>query len=387
VHVLFMDVVGSTKYFSDDQQRIVESLQTKVRETPEFQKAQTSNAIIAIPTGDGMALVFFNRMEAPLRCALELSQALRSESLYKVRMGIHSGPVYVVEDINGQRNVSGAGINRAQRVMDCGDADHILLSDTMAESLRQIREWGSHIKDIGECRVKDGWQHVWSYEDGTCGSHELPKKSKRSMQRRQRVLMASLVCAVAIAAVLMWVWLRPPAAITSLNYSMIVKPPNGEERVYSKEMIVPSHYQIKIKFQAKQAGYLYLINEGPETSQGRTWRWLFPYPAFRNGSGALIAGDQLILPDGKDNYFELDEKSGPESLFVIWSLEPVADLEKLRGQIFSTSDGKFNGDQASVAQRFVAAPGPSVKITSDQTSTTLSSSASYLRKTIILEHL
>jgi class 3 adenylate cyclase len=389
VHVLFMDIVGASKRFTEDQPRMVKDLQTKVSATSEYKKAHTKNELIAIPTGDGMALVFLDRIESPVRCALELAASLRGEENYKVRMGIHSGPVFIVEDINGQRNVSGAGINRAQRVMDCGDGDHILLSDTIAESLRQFREWNVALKDIGDCKVKDGWQHVWNYDDGTYGNRELPKKSKRFwMQKQRRIMLGGLLALLLLAATISWYFfLRAPTARTSITYSIIVRKPNGDNLVMAKEMAFDAGYAIKIKFQTVEHGFLYLINEGPETAGSRTWSWLFPYPKMGTGSAEVAAGQTLISPEGKDQYFALDEKSGAETVYAVWSTKEIPELERLRSAMFAAGAAKFSADQARAAQTFLESKGPPVIASSEQGNTTLSATGSYLIKKIILEHM
>src|SRR6184192_2389499 len=127
-HVLFMDVVGFSKLLINDQSEILEQLNQLVRETPHFREAEATGKLVRLPTGDGMALVFSNSPEAPVECALEISKALQNHPEIKLRMGIHSGAVNSIADVNDRSNVAGAGINIAQRVMDCGDAGHILLS-------------------------------------------------------------------------------------------------------------------------------------------------------------------------------------------------------------------------------------------------------------------
>ncbi len=141
-HVLFMDMVGYSKLLLDEQRELQERLSEIVKETQQVQAAEAAGRLIRIPTGDGMALVFFNSPETPVRCAIEISQALKESPHIRLRMGIHSGPVNQVQDVNDRTNVAGAGINIAQRVMDCGDAGHILLSKRVAEDLAQARFWG-----------------------------------------------------------------------------------------------------------------------------------------------------------------------------------------------------------------------------------------------------
>jgi hypothetical protein len=155
-HVLFIDIVGYSRLLSDDQAEALQELNQLVRETEAFREAESAGQLISLPTGDGMALVFTNSVEAPVECALELSQALRPKPSLPVRMGIHSGPVHRVADVNERNNVAGAGINIAQRVMDCGDAGHILISKRVADDLAQSRRWQPYLHDLGDAEVKHG---------------------------------------------------------------------------------------------------------------------------------------------------------------------------------------------------------------------------------------
>ena len=154
-HVLFIDIVGYSKLSIDEQQASIDRLNEVVQSTDEFRKAEAAHRLVKIPTGDGMALVFYDSPETPVECALEISRALAGSRL-AVRMGINSGPVSGVVDVNGRANVAGEGINLAQRVMDCGDVGHILLSQRVADDLAQFKHWRPHLHDIGECEVKHG---------------------------------------------------------------------------------------------------------------------------------------------------------------------------------------------------------------------------------------
>src|ERR1044071_9813883 len=155
-HVLFIDIVGYSKLLINQQSERLETLKAIVRGTEQFKKAQAEGKLLRLPTGDGGALVFRNSPEAPVLCAVEISKALKSHMELKVRMGIHSGPVNEITDLNEQANIAGAGINIAQRVMDCGDAGHILLSKHVAEDLEHYSRWQPYLHDLGECEVKHG---------------------------------------------------------------------------------------------------------------------------------------------------------------------------------------------------------------------------------------
>jgi TolB-like protein/class 3 adenylate cyclase/Flp pilus assembly protein TadD len=185
-HVLFIDVVGFSKLLINDQTEILEQLNQLVRETPHFREAEAAGKLIRISTGDGMALVFSNTAEAPVECALEISRALKERPEFRLRMGVHSGPVSSVIDVNGRANVTGAAINVAQRVMDCGDGGHILLSKHLAEDLEQYRQWQPCLHDLGECEVKHGVHvHVVNLYTEEVGNPEMPEKFKQAAGTRK----------------------------------------------------------------------------------------------------------------------------------------------------------------------------------------------------------
>src|SRR5213596_3440667 len=155
-HVLFIDIVGYSKLLITEQSDELRTLREIVRQTEQFRLAEAEGKLLRLPTGDGGALVFRSSPEAPVLCALEISKALKDHPELRVRMGIHSGPVNEVTDLNEQANIAGAGINIAQRVMDCGDAGHILLSSHVADDLEQYEHWRQLLHDLGTCEVKHG---------------------------------------------------------------------------------------------------------------------------------------------------------------------------------------------------------------------------------------
>src|SRR5712672_4288717 len=155
-HVLFIDIVEYSKLLITQQSEQIETLRKIVRGTEQFRLAEAEGKLMRLPTGDGGALVFRTTPEAPVLCALEISRELKNHPKLHVRMGIHSGPVNAVTDLNAQANIAGAGINMAQRVMNCGHAGHILLSKRVADDLQQYAQWRSLLHELGECEVKHG---------------------------------------------------------------------------------------------------------------------------------------------------------------------------------------------------------------------------------------
>jgi adenylate cyclase len=180
-HVLFIDIVGYSKLLINEQSEQIQTLRKIVRGAEQFRLAEAEGKLVRLPTGDGAALVFRTNVEAPALCALEISKELRNYSDLHVRMGIHSGPVNEVVDLNEQANIAGAGINIAQRVMDCGDAGHILVSKRVADDLEHYSQWRSLLHELGECEVKHGVRIslLNLYGDET-GNPELPEKFRQA---------------------------------------------------------------------------------------------------------------------------------------------------------------------------------------------------------------
>ena len=183
-HLLLIDVVGYSKLLVNEQIELLQELNQIVRNTECFRAAEATGKLTRVPTGDGMALLFFHSPEEPVRCALEISGALRDHTHIQLRMGVHSGPVNRVTDVNDKTNVAGAGINVAQRVLDCGDAGHILLSGHVAEDLAEYRHWQPHLHDLGECEVKHGLRlHLFNLYKDNLGNPQVPKRLKRGRRK------------------------------------------------------------------------------------------------------------------------------------------------------------------------------------------------------------
>src|SRR5437867_8415654 len=204
-HVLFIDIVGYSKLSINQQRAVVNELTEVVSASDKFQKAEAAERLIKIPTGDGIALVFYTSPEAPAQCAVEISRALKEHPRLQLRMGIHSGPVGGLVDVNERANLAGAGLNMAQRVMNCGEAGHILLSKHVAEDLEEYEKWRPLLHDLGTCEVKHGMQvaivNLWSDD---VGNPQLPQKFQALRKQRTRVrwagVAAALLLLVGIAA-------------------------------------------------------------------------------------------------------------------------------------------------------------------------------------------
>src|SRR5205809_3291427 len=230
-HFLFTDIVGYSKLSVNEQHARVDELNGIVRLSEQFQKAEAANRILKIPTGDGMALVFYRSHEEPAQCAFEISRALKDNQRLQVRMGLHSGPVSGVVDMNQRTNVAGAGINVAQRVMDCGDARHILLSRHVAEDLAEYERWRPFLHDIGTFEVKHGVRlgvtNLYSHE---VGNPNLPSKLQAVQKHHAHVRWAAvaigLLVVAALAALVLFFLRKGPARslATAVEKSIAVLP-------------------------------------------------------------------------------------------------------------------------------------------------------------------
>ena len=239
-HVLFTDIVGYSKLPIHQQRAVVERLNEIVRGTDEFKAAEASGRLIKIPTGDGITLVFYQSPEAPVECALEISRALKQHPELQLRMGIHSGPVSGVIDATGKANVAGAGINIAQRVMDCGDAGHILLSKHVAEDLEQYPHWQPHLHELGECEVKHGVRlSVVNLHTAELGNPAVPEKLKAARiaaaaaQRKRaafRWLLLGMLAVLAVVGFLLFRYGRPVATAGVPEKSVAVLPFENRSR-------------------------------------------------------------------------------------------------------------------------------------------------------------
>jgi adenylate cyclase len=203
-HVLFIDIVGYSKLSINDQHAAIDELTQAVRASAQFQNAEAAARLLKIPTGDGMALVFYKSPEEPVKCALEISRALKDHPKIQLRMGVHSGSVSGVIDVNGRANLAGAGLNMAQRVMDCGDAGHILLSKRVADDLGEYEHWRPLLHDLGECEVKHAVSvSIVNLHADDVGNPQLPKKFQALKKHRARMRWAAMTAALlALAAVI-----------------------------------------------------------------------------------------------------------------------------------------------------------------------------------------
>jgi TolB-like protein len=229
-HVLFIDIVAYSKFSVNEQHARIEELNEIIRSSEQFRKAEAANRLLKIPTGDGMALVFYKSPEEPAQCAVEITRALKDNPRLLIRMGIHSGPVSGVVDVNERPNVAGVGINMAQRVMDCGDGEHILVSKHTAEDLEAYDHWRPVLHDLGACQVKHGVRvDLFSLYSDEIGNPKLPTKLLAVRKHRAHIRWAEIAAALLVLGAIvggLFFFLREPGQLASAvaNNSIAVLP-------------------------------------------------------------------------------------------------------------------------------------------------------------------
>lgn len=359
-HVLFMDIVGYTKLLIDQQTDCLRKLQEIVTASEEFRRPRKEKDLIRIPTGDGMALAFFGDPEAPVRCAIQISQAMRQTSCgFDLRTGIHSGLVHHLADINMNLNVAGGGINIAQRVMDCGDGGHIIVSKRVADDLGQLARWSDYLHDLGEVEVKHGLRvHIFNLYGDDFGNpaapSRLPAPVAQPIYKSKAAMAAAALVLVLLVGGGLWVALKPNAATTgppkreaalpngleqSLTYWLTVQKmrkgkPEGEPIESAGDNLFGNGWKFRFNLRPAQSGTLYLLNLGPGKQGVEEYNILFPIPEGEQPSSldkkldATLAGGQTVqLP--RTEWYRFVERTGDEKIWIIWSAEPVAALHTI----------------------------------------------------------
>jgi class 3 adenylate cyclase len=358
--VLFTDIVGFSRNPLEKQISLLDHLQQIVRGTTEYQRAERAGTLIKLPTGDGMALVFFHDPVAPVRCAIEIQNVLKAHPALPLRTGVHTGPIYRQSDIKDNVNVVGGGINIAQRVMDCGDAGHILVSRAVAEVLEQLDEWPDCVKDLGYVEVKHGVKiQIYNVTRDGAGNPELPAKLQKIPAPPpappppvpKNLLPVWVGLGVVVLAAVAWLAIRAipaPASIAAktgsavgaplrkLRYHVMLQKYNGDVKVGTParlpgEAAIETGNGIRLVLSAGEPGYLYVLNEGAESTTDKPdFNIFFPSPARHGGSSHLEKDDEIRIPDADKDYLRFDSQKGTEKFWIVWSTEKIQELEDLK---------------------------------------------------------
>lgn len=382
-HVLFVDIVGYSKFLIDRQTESVRRLQEIVLATDECRRAGKGKTLIRLPTGDGMALVFFGDPEAPVKCAIEISRALRDQPSFELRMGVHSGLVYHMADINTNMNVAGGGINIAQRVMDCGDGGHILLSKRVADDLGQLARWSDYLYDLGETEAKHGLRiHVVNLYDDDFGNparpSTFPLPRVPPLYKSPRLIVAATLAILLLAVGGIWYALTPqltpvtqptkPETITaagpeqSLTYRLTVQrmsneKPRGEPIQAAGDLLFETGWKFRLNLTPMQSGALYLLNLGPGKNRADEYNILFPLPPDKtllppDGKlDARLAANQTMQLPLTGWYLFVDE-TGAEKLWIIWSTQPIPQLDAIFSDAARNKGVIANADQIAQIESY-----------------------------------
>lgn len=390
VHVLFMDIIAFASTLTVDRQDwTVARLNELVANTDAFKEAQASHSLISLPTGDGMALVFLHKLDAPLKCAIEIARALKKDAFCKLKMGIHSGLVIIGRDINGTQNVTGDGINLAQRVMSLGGDGHILVSSSVADSLQNLSAWQGKLKYLGEYRAKNNWVRIWNFTDGAAGSNAPLREMGRSTTAGLRYAFAALIL---LAGVYAYPYVKGQFEVMnlpqrSISYSVLVRNAGGDLTPLLPDAIVPPGSSIKMTFKSNEEGYLYLVAEGPPSPSGRSWMWLFPEPLFHLGSARVGSNGSTEIPTGKDDFIDLATLPGQETIQMIWTAKPAPEVEAVKTALFERKSPELSAGEAAVLARLIAQFAGHSRETTSETGTTISGKGDMIITQVPLGHL
>ncbi len=402
-YVFFADIVGYSLQPTDQQSRQLRQLQDVVRHTRQFATAHAADQLVKLPTGDGMALVFFTSNPLPaVECALEVARRLRGEAQTPVRIGIHAGPVYRVPNISSQNNVAGGGIDTAQRVMNCGDAGHVLVSQPVAEVLQQLNQWRERLHDLGEAEVVHGARiRIYNLFTADAGNPETPAKlvplsrlnsetipatampPKKSATPKAAVIAGALaVLVLIISGALFWLNRSSDAPATSnqntnaattqpvertLNFWLTVqKMKDGREdgAPFQSEGrdVFTDGWRFRLNVSSKDAGHLYLLNESPATggsaaSDEPRYQILFPSPQIKSGDARLPAAETVTIPSESWYFFTgaKEGQRGTEKMWMVWSKDPLPTFEDLKNVPAEKSGVRAIGDpkQTDAVQKFL----------------------------------
>ena len=401
-HVLFLDIVKYSTLPMEEQRDLLRELQDLVRQTEHFLEAEKRRELVALPTGDGMALVFFGDPTVAAECSLEIARAIGDHPKLKLRMGLHIGPVYRVNDINKNLNVSGGGINLAQRVMDAGDAGHILLSSGMADVLTQVGRWRGWLTDFGEHEVKHGVRmRFYNLYTGDAGNQAWPSKWGKPAEPKKPsgLKWAIAAAAVALAAGGGW-WgyqkfrkpeekqtVTPAVLETKLSYYLEVKTPGKEPRRYAREIAFRQGDKIAVHVNTTEAGYLYILNDGVLPDGSPSINVLYPAP----GANASIGPDQIVrIP--QEGWIGLDQAGGTEKLYLVWSHSPAPEFERAKNQTDSVELGEVViraadqlGELRNSLEKYKIT-GPQIRPNEDTKASSLTTEKPVLVHLIRLEH-
>lgn len=404
--ILFMDIVGYSKLLMDQQTTRLRHLQDTVLNSEVCRTAYDDKKCIRLPTGDGMALVFFGEPESAVRSALEITEALKRYPEIEIRMGINTGLVYRMADVNTNLNVAGGGINLAQRVMDCGDNGHILVSKRVADDLVQLSSWAPYLNDLGEVEVKHGVKvHIFNFYGDGFGNPEKPSKLVAKPKLTRRRLLAA-VAAVLLVSLIVGAWFfskSQKAELTSTSETptpTVIPAGPQQSLVYwltvqktvgtgfgpafqsTGAEVFGNGWRFQFNIQPDQAGALYLLNEGPGKRGEIVYDVLFPTPKV-GGKPGLQA--QQKWQTGW-NYFQKDP--GVEKLWILWCAEPVSDLDSIFQAAFKTG-GRISATDVEKLRTYLARYGaapPKVVSLKEQDRTVVSGFGQMLVSRVELTH-
>ncbi|MFN7945755.1 MAG: protein kinase [Blastocatellia bacterium] len=417
-HVLYVRIVRYSALPLDQQARALQQLQQIVRDAPEYRQVNSQNQLISLPASDGLALVFFRSAVSPVRCALEIARAAGSQ--LKLKMGIHSGPVHRLADINAHRMVTGGGVAVAQQLADLGEEGHILVSGAVADVLSQLSNQEARLHELGEMVLPSGMKiQLYNLCDGTLGNPQRPaslgapspfttqpgepvtgRSSKLKWYLAAAPVLLLVIFGLAFAPKVMN-WIRagkapstaPVQSSRTLTYWVLVERYRGEKLNeplrFPQEVLLGAKDQVRLGIASPQSGFLYVVGEGPEKNEGLPrYNLLFPDPQSNRGLAQLESGQRQLIPE--TSVFELDSRKGTETIWLIWSAQrlPLMESGSVRGAINPTDKGEIKDKAAirAIENLLRTAARPERRVDEEKKQTTISTNGDLLVQRVLFEH-
>ena len=417
-HVLYVRIVRYSALPLDQQARALQQLQQIVLAAPEYRQVNSQNQLISLPASDGLALVFFRSAVSPVRCALEIARTAGSQ--LKLKMGIHSGPVHRLADINAHRMVTGGGVAVAQQLADLGEEGHILVSGAVAGVLSQLSNQEARLHELGEMMLPPGLKiQLYNLCDGPLGNPQRPASlgapspfttqpgepvTERSSKLKWYLAAAPVLLLVVFGLIFapqVMTWFRAGKtqstvsvqASRTLTYWVLVERYRGEKLNeplrFPQEVLLGAKDQVRLGIASPQPGFLYVVGEGPEKNEGLPrYNLLFPDPQSNRGLAQLEPGQRQLIPE--TSVFELDSRKGTETIWLIWSAQslPLMESGSVRGAINPADQGEIKDKAAvrAIENLLRTAARPERRVDEEKKQTTVSTSGDLLVQRILFEH-
>jgi serine/threonine protein kinase len=362
--ILVIRIEGYRKLTVEKSIKQLARLRSVVDGASTFQQETAACRAVCSPIEDGLAILFLEGEDpsTPIRCGLQILEVIKATRDVKVRVALNAGPVTIVGDLAGKHEVFGEALDTANSATDWGDRRHLIVTNSIADTLSGFNEEPGTLQDLGERTTGDG-NTLRIFRLGTVNADRRSLvRSIRSVRpfTRNLAMLALLLLLVAATVVLV---LRESSNGTvapksdlgvgrSLTYSITAREKSGEPRAASGNEIFQADDEVRLSVRSSQSGSLYIIDERPNQSEGLPkLNLLFPSILTVNSSSSVVAGDLIQIPtraeDGQPSWFIFRYDEGVEKVWLIFAESSVREIEAVR----TNADPAYRGEIIDLEQR------------------------------------